>query len=61
MALLALGACNTVAWANALGRAVMAVPGPVTSCTSVTPHRLIRDGQAALLSSAADVLALAGG
>lgn len=55
------GACNTVAWANALGRAVMAVPGPVTSCTSVTPHRLIRDGQAALVSSAADVLALAGG
>ena len=32
------GARNTVTWANVLGRIVMAVPGPVTSATSVTPH-----------------------
>jgi DNA processing protein len=55
------GACNTVTWANAMGRAVMAVPGPVTNCTSVTPHRLIRDGQATLITRAADVLELLGG
>lgn len=51
------GAKNTVAWAQALGRPVLAVPGPVTSALSVTPHRLIRDAQAALVTSAEDVLA----
>ncbi|MCA0296965.1 MAG: DNA-protecting protein DprA [Actinobacteria bacterium] len=55
------GACNTVTWANALGRTVMAVPGPVTSCTSLTPHRLIRGGEAVLVTGAADVLDLVGG
>lgn len=51
------GARNTVAWAQALGRPVFAVPGPVTSALSVTPHRLVRDAQAALVTSAQDVLA----
>ena len=51
------GAKNTVAWAQALGRPVLAVPGPVTSALSVTPHRLIRDAQAALVTNAHDVLA----
>lgn len=51
------GAKNTVAWAQALGRPVLAVPGPVTSALSVTPHRLIRDAHAALVTSAQDVLA----
>ena len=51
------GARNTVGWAQALGRPVLAVPGPVTSALSVTPHRLIRDAQAALVTNAADVLA----
>ncbi len=51
------GAKNTVAWAQALGRPVLAIPGPVTSALSVTPHRLIRDAEAALVTSAADVLA----
>jgi DNA processing protein len=46
-----------VAWAQALGRPVFAVPGAVTSALSVTPHRLIRDAQAALVTSAEDVLA----
>lgn len=52
------GARNTVTWANALARVVMAVPGPVTSATSVTPHRLIRDAEAVLVSSAADIVEL---
>jgi len=51
------GAKNTVAWAQALGRPVLALPGPVTSALSVTPHRLIRDAQAALVTNAHDVLA----
>lgn len=52
------GARNTVTWANALGRVVMAVPGPVTSATSVTPHRLVREAEAVLVTRAADVLEL---
>lgn len=49
------GARNTVTWANTLGRYVMAVPGPVSSATSYTPHRLIRDGEATLVTSVADI------
>lgn len=54
------GARNTVTWASALGRMVMAVPGPVTSANSVTPHRLIRDAEAVLVTSATDILELLG-
>lgn len=54
------GARNTLTWAGALNRIVMAVPGPVTSATSVTPHRLIRDAEATLVSSATDVMDLVG-
>lgn len=49
------GARNTAAWAMALGRTLMAVPGPVTSSLSATPHRLIREAQAVLVGSARDV------
>lgn len=52
------GAKNTASWGLALGRPVMAVPGPVTSSLSATPHRLIRDGEAVLVCSAEDVVAL---
>lgn len=52
------GARNTVSWASALNRPVMAVPGPVSSATSVTPHRLIRDAEAVLVTSAQEVLEL---
>lgn len=52
------GARNTVTWANTLNRVVMAVPGPVTSATSVTPHRLIREAEAVLVTNAAEVLEL---
>lgn len=50
------GARNTVSWASALNRPVMAVPGPVSSATSVTPHRLIREAEAVLVSSAEEIL-----
>ncbi|MDR2931357.1 MAG: DNA-processing protein DprA [Propionibacteriaceae bacterium] len=50
------GAQNTASWAGSLGRLLLAVPGPVTSAMSVTPHRLIRSGQATLVSSVSDVL-----
>lgn len=52
------GAKNTASWGSALGRHVLAVPGPVTSSMSATPHKLIRDGEAVLASSAADVRGL---
>lgn len=52
------GARNTVHWAAMLSRVTMAVPGPITSAMSVTPHRLIRDGEAALVTDAADVRAM---
>ncbi|MFC2641282.1 MAG: DNA-processing protein DprA [Propionibacterium acidifaciens] len=52
------GAVNTAHWAGALGRIVMAVPGPVTSGMSETPHRLIRDHEAELVAGPADVRAL---
>lgn len=50
------GARHTVAWADALGRAVMAVPGPVTSSQSHTPHQLISQGVARLVTSAHAVM-----
>lgn len=52
------GARNTVTWAAACGRPVMAVPGPVTSALSVTPNRLLRDHEAELVSSVEDIRAL---
>ena len=52
------GASNTASWAAGCGRVVMAVPGPVHSALSATPHRLIRDHQAALVSDHRDVRAL---
>jgi DNA processing protein len=42
--------------ALALGRPVMAVPGPVTSGESAGCNDLIRQGQAVLVTSAADVI-----
>lgn len=54
------GARNTTNWADALGRRIMAVPGPARSATSVTPHELIRSHMADLVTSAADVMDLLG-
>jgi DNA processing protein len=53
------GAANTAAWARALGRPVCAVPGPVTSSTSVGCHALLRAG-ADLVTRAEDIVELVG-
>lgn len=50
------GSRNTAATAHALGRIVMAVPGPITSAMSVGCHEMLRTGEAYLVTSAADVL-----
>lgn len=49
------GARNTVTWARACGRPVMAAPGAVTSAMSATPHRLVRDGEAVLVTSVEEI------
>lgn len=54
------GARNTVSWATACGRPVMAVPGSVHSATSVTPHVLLREGEAVLVTCADDVCDVVG-
>ena len=52
------GARNTATWALECQRPLMAVPGSVTSGLSEAPHLLIRNGQAALVTGAGDVLEL---
>lgn len=54
------GAKNTANWAARCGRTIMAVPGPVTSSLSLTPHRMIRDQEASLVTCADEVLDLIG-
>ncbi len=49
------GALNTARWAGDLGRAVMGVPGPVTSVASRGVHELLRGG-AALVTAADEVV-----
>lgn len=49
------GALNTLAWANALGRVAMAVPGPVTTVGSTGCHRKIRDGVANIVTTGDDI------
>lgn len=53
------GAQRTAADARALGRPVLAVPGPITSGMSAGCHRLIQEG-ALLVTSTAEVLEAAG-
>lgn len=55
------GALNTATHATSMGRAVMAVPGPVTSALSVGCHTLLRDHGALCVTGAADVLDHLGG
>jgi DNA processing protein len=52
------GARNTASWALGCGRPLMAVPGSVYSRASTATHLMIRNGQAVLVSSAAEVLEL---
>lgn len=57
------GALATGDRARRLGKAVMAVPGPVTSAMSVGCHELLRrpEEQATLVTSAAQVIEVVGG
>lgn len=50
------GARNTAITARALGRPLLAVPGPVTSAMSVGCHDLLRAGEARIAAAAGDVI-----
>jgi len=54
------GSLNTAGHAAALGRALGAVPGPVTSPSSAGCHRLLREYDARCITGAADVRELLG-
>lgn len=54
------GARNTATTAAALGKVVLAVPGPITSAMSVGCHDLLRTGAATLAGSVAEVLEAVG-
>lgn len=49
-------ALDIARWANAYGRPLMAVPGPVTSAASAGCHDLLRSGTAHLVTRGADIL-----
>lgn len=49
------GSMDTVSRAESLGRPVGAVPGPLTSPTSVGPNELIHEGRATLVREARDL------
>ncbi len=50
------GARNTAATARALGRSVMAVPGPVSSAMSAGCHEMLRNQEATLVTGVDEVL-----
>lgn len=52
------GALNTANWASQMNRAVMGVPGPVTSAPSEGVHELLRTKGASLVTRGSDVLEL---
>ena len=52
------GSLHTAAEAHRLGRAVGAVPGPITSAASAGCHRLLHDRIATVITSTADITAL---
>lgn len=52
------GARNTASWAVGCNRVLMAVPGSVESAMSAATHLMIRNGQATLVATAAEVLEL---
>ena len=53
------GSLNTAGHASQLGRPIGAVPGPVTSAASAGCHKLIRDYDAALITSVREACELA--
>jgi len=54
------GARNTATTAAALGKVVLAVPGPITSATSAGCHDLLRTGSAMLAGSVSEILEAVG-
>lgn len=52
------GSLNTARHADQAGRPIGAVPGPVTSASSAGCHKLIRDGEAVLVTGADDMAQL---
>ncbi|MFD9958511.1 DNA-processing protein DprA [Amycolatopsis sp. NPDC058986] len=54
------GARNTAGTAGALGKVVMALPGPVSSAMSVGCHTLIRESYATLIASVDDIVETVG-
>jgi DNA processing protein len=54
------GARNTAGTAGALGKVVMAMPGPISSAMSAGCHDLIRDARATLVSSVDEILETVG-
>ncbi|HEY3561961.1 MAG TPA: DNA-processing protein DprA [Kribbella sp.] len=50
------GALNTAGWAEHCGRAVLAVPGPVTSRMSAGSHLLVRERNALLATNVSDII-----
>jgi DNA processing protein len=50
------GASNTANAGDTLGRPVMAVPGPVTSASSMGCHEMVRSGKAVLVTRPEEVL-----
>lgn len=54
------GARNTACTAVGLGKQVMAVPGPISSSTSLGCHDLIRNSMATLVASVDEVLEIVG-
>ena len=55
------GARNTATWTTRLCRPLMGVPGPVTSGASEGVHRLLRSGEATMVTSGEEVLEMIGG
>lgn len=54
------GAANTAAHTLTLGRPLGVVPGPVTSAASIGCHRLLRESDATLITSADDIIEMLG-
>ncbi|MBB3038614.1 DNA-processing protein DprA [Hoyosella altamirensis] len=50
------GARNTARWGRLFGKPVYAMPGPVTSVSSVGCHQMIRTGEASLVTCGSEVL-----
>lgn len=52
------GACNTMTWTTLLNRVAMAVPGPIESSLSISPHRYIREHIAELVTNGDEIESL---